>query len=144
MRRLEKEMIDLENYITASGKYKERLNSDELTKEVKDNAVILLNRVNQLLKELGIVNATTVSSGFRPSSVNAKTKGAAKKSLHMIGKAVDLADPKHEIAHKILARPDLLKKYDLWMEDIVHTPSWVHLDCGVRSERELRVFKVAV
>lgn len=141
VRRREKEMIDLESYITASGKYKERLNSEELTKEVKDNATVLLNRVNQLLKDLGI-ESVIVSSGFRPSKVNANIKGAAKKSLHMTGKAVDIADAKHEIAHKILARPDLLKKYDLWMEDIVHTPTWVHLDIGVRKERELRVFKI--
>lgn len=135
-------MIDLENYITASGKYKDRLKSDELTKEVKDNAVLLLNKVNQLLQELGI-KTVVVSSGFRPSAVNAATPGSAKKSLHMIGKAVDIADATHELAHKILARPDLLKKYSLWMEDISATPTWCHLDDSTtRSDRELRVFKV--
>ena len=141
VRRREKEMIDLENYITASGKYKDRLKSDELTKEVKDNAVILINKVNQLLKDLGI-ESVIVSSGFRTSAVNAATKGAAKKSLHMTGKAVDIADAKHELAHKILARPDLLDKYELWMEDIAATPTWCHLDIGTRSPRPLRVFKV--
>ncbi len=141
VRRREKEVINLEDYITASGKYKDRLKSDELTKEVKDNAVILLNKVNQLLKDLGITEAK-VSSGFRPSAVNAATKGAAKKSLHMTGKAVDLEDAKHDIAHKILARPDLLKKYELWMEDTAATPTWCHLDIGTRSDRPLRVFKV--
>ena len=102
-------MIDLENYITASGKYKDRLKSDELTKEVKDNAVILINKVNQLLKDLGI-ESVIVSSVFRTSAVNAATKGAAKKSLHMTGKAVDIADDKHELSHKILARLDLPDK----------------------------------
>lgn len=133
-------MINLEDFITASGTYPDRLNSEELTKNTKDNAVVLLNRVNQLLQELGITNVK-VSSGFRPSAVNAKVKGAAKKSLHMSGRAVDIYDPKHEIAHKILARPDLLKKYDLWMEDPEVTPTWTHLDNGTRTERPLRVFK---
>ena len=133
-------MIDLEDYLSSSGKYPERLNSDELTKAVKDNAVVLLNKVNQLLQELKIFDVK-VSSGFRPSAVNAKVKGAAKKSLHMSGRAVDIYDPKHEIIQKIMARPDLLKKYDLWLEDPAATPSWAHLDNGTRTERALRIFK---
>lgn len=141
MRRRTVEIINLSDYITASGKYPERTKSDELTKTVKDNAVVLLNKVNQLLEELGIKEAK-VSSGFRPSAVNAKTKGAAKKSMHLSGRAVDLADPKHEIVHKILARPELLAKYELWLEDPASTPSWAHLDTGTRSDRPLRVFKV--
>jgi hypothetical protein len=140
VRRREMEMIDLEDYITASGRYPERLNSDELTKAVKDNAVVLLNKVNQLLQELKIFDVK-VSSGFRPSAVNAKVKGAAKKSLHMSGRAVDIYDPKHEIIQKIMARPDLLKKYDLWLEDPAATPQWAHLDNGTRTERALRIFK---
>lgn len=140
MRRRTVEIIKLNDYITASGKYPERINDKECTKAVKDNALVLLNKVNQLLEELGIKTAT-VSSGFRPSAVNAATKGAAKKSLHMSGRAIDLYDPKHEIAHKILANPELLKKYDLWMEDIAATPRWTHLDNGTRTERPLRIFK---
>lgn len=142
VRRRTVEVINLEQYITASGKYKERLNSNELTKEVKDNAVILLNKVNQLLEELNFKNAI-VSSGFRPSEVNAATKGSAKHSLHMTGKAIDIADANHALAHAILANPGLLKKYGLWMEDISATPTWCHLDIGIRTDRELRVFKVA-
>lgn len=134
------EIITLEDYITASGKYKDRLQSEELTDEVKENAIQLLNKVNQLLKELGITSCT-VSSGFRPSAVNANIKGAAKKSLHMVGKAVDIADVNNEIGKKILTRPDLLKKYSLWLEDITCTKTWCHLDIGTRKDRELRIFK---
>ena len=138
---MEKEIIDLENYITGSGKYKDRLLSSELTKEVKDNAIFLLNRVNQLLKEFGIKTAT-VSSGFRPSAVNAATKGSAKKSLHMIGKAVDIQDPKHELYKMIEAKPALLKKYGLWMEHKDDAPTWCHLDCStLRVDRDVRIFK---
>lgn len=133
-------MINLEDYISASGKYPERLNSEELTKAIKDNAVVLLNKVNQLLQELSITNVK-VSSGFRPAAVNAKVKGAAKKSLHMSGRAVDIYDPEHTLIRKILANPDILKKYDLWMEDPSCTPTWCHLDNSTRTERPLRVFK---
>lgn len=141
-RRRERPVIKLEDYITANGKYKDRLDSPELTEEVKDNAVILLNKVNQLLDELKIKSAI-VSSGFRPSAVNAQTKGAAKKSLHMTGCAVDIADANNELGKLILTRPDLLKKYGLWMEDIAATPTWCHLDMSTkRKDRELRVFKV--
>jgi hypothetical protein len=140
VRRRDKEVINLEDYISASGKYPERLNSEELTKAIKDNAVVLLNKVNQLLQELGITNVK-VSSGFRPSAVNAKVKGAAKKSLHMSGRAVDIYDPEHTLIRKILANPDILKKYDLWMEDPSCTPTWCHLDNSTRTERPLRVFK---
>lgn len=138
--KMEKEIINLEDYLSSSGKYPERLNSDELTKSVKDNAIVLLNKVNQLLQELKIFDVK-VSSGFRPSAVNAKVKGAAKKSLHMSGRAVDIQDPENKIAHKILANPDILKKYDLWMEDPSVTSNWCHLDNGTRTERALRIFK---
>lgn len=141
-RRRERPVIKLEDYITASGKYKDRLDNPELTEEVKDNAVILLNKVNQLLDELKITKVT-VSSGFRPSAVNAATKGAAKKSLHMTGHAIDILDIDNKLGKLILTQPDLLKKYGLWMEDISATPTWCHLDDSTtRKDRELRVFKV--
>ncbi len=140
-RRRTVEIINLEQYLTASGKYPERIQHEECTKDVKDNAIILLNKVNQLLEELGVKKAV-VTSGFRPAAVNANIKGAAKKSLHMLGKAVDIADVGNKLAHQILARPDLLEKYELWMEDPSCTPTWCHLDCGTRKDRPLRVFKV--
>lgn len=141
-RRRDRPVIKLEDYITASGKYKDRLDSPELTEEVKDNAVILLNKVNQLLDELKIKNVE-VSSGFRPSAVNAKTKGAAKKSLHMTGCAIDILDIDNKLGKLILSQPNLLHKYGLWLEDIAATPTWVHLDMSTkRKDRELRIFKV--
>lgn len=141
-----KEIIGLKDYITASGAYPDRMNDKELTSDYKDNAVKLLNKVNQLLTELGITSAK-VSSGFRPSSVNAATANSAKKSLHMICQAIDILDDKDQSLSKlILTRPDLLDKYELWIEDPASTvgknTNWVHIDCGVRSARQLRMFKV--
>lgn len=118
---------------------------NELTQEVLENINILLEKVNALFWELKITDAK-VSSGWRPAAINATVANAAKKSHHMTGKAVDIVDDKEQsIAKKILSNPELLKKYDLWLEDPAHTKgkntNWVHLDIGTRSERPLRMFK---
>lgn len=130
-------MISRNDYITASGKYPERLKSKELTQEVLKNIDMLLAKVNALLKELGITDSK-VSSGFRPSSVNASIKNSAKRSLHMVGKAIDLES--QELAIKLKEKPELLDKYELWLENPQYTPSWTHLDIGTRSDREVRIF----
>lgn len=132
--------ITLNDWITSSGKYKERAESPELTDEVKSKANVLVDTVNQFLAELNYEESISVSSGFRTSSVNAGIKGAAKKSLHMSGSAIDLADPSGKLDEAIKAKPELLDKYGLWLEDPGHTPGWVHLDLGVRKARPIRIF----
>lgn len=139
--------ITLDDYITASNKYPERAKSPELTQPVKDNAIILLEKVNALLADLGISGPFKVSSGFRPSSVNSATPNAAKRSMHQTGMAIDiLDDKKQKIAKLILSRPDLLKKYGLWLESPEHTigkwTNWCHLDMDstIRKDRPVRVF----
>jgi hypothetical protein len=64
----------------------------------------------------------------------------------MLGKAIDIKDDKDQkLASLILSNPQLLKKYDLWLEDPAHTKgkntNWVHLDVGTRKDRDLRMFK---
>lgn len=132
-------MISLEDYITASGRYPERLNDKELTEDIKNNAIIFLEAVNKFLKELNI-SKITVSSGWRPSSVNSKIKGAAKKSLHMQGKAIDLADSDGKLDELISSKDDLLKKYNLWQESPQATKGWAHLDCKDRGKRDKNCF----
>ena len=137
---MENEIIKLDDYITANGKYPERLQSVELTQEVKDDAVKLLNKINQLLKELGIKEAK-VSSGFRPSSVNSKIPNAAKKSLHMSGQACDINDPDGKLDKLFDENDVLLKKYGLWQEHPDDTKGWAHLDCKDRGKRKKNQFK---
>jgi hypothetical protein len=132
-------MISLQDWITSSGKYPERAKSNELTEDVVNNAMILLLRVNNLLKDLNF-SVMKVSSGFRPSDVNAKI-GGAKKSAHMTGKAIDLIDDNDQHVGKMIAlRPDLLKKHGLMIENIKSTKNWVHLDWVERSYRESMMF----
>ena len=133
---MENKLIALEQY--AMGR--DKLYPLDWTDEVKNNAIKLLDIINTFLTELGIEEAI-VSSGFRPPAINNKTTNAAKRSYHMIGLAIDLKDNEQQNLGKLVAsRPDLLKKYNLWLEDLNHTKYWVHLDIGTRADRPSRVF----
>lgn len=113
----------------------------EITAEIRANADDLCDRVAGLLVEIG-VRSISISSGWRPQAINKKIPNAAKKSLHMVGKAVDLIDTREqELYHAIAARPELLEKYGLWLEDGRSTFGWTHLDSGTRSPRKIRIFK---
>lgn len=136
--RLEIEMITLDQYLMGRSedpKYKLEFND-----KIKDNALILINKVNSLLTDLGI-KEVKISSGWRPPSLNATVKGAAPKSAHTIGMAVDIHDKDFNLYNQIAQRPDLLKKYDLWLEDKEKTLTWVHLDFKSRQDRPSRIFK---
>jgi len=134
-------MLTLDDLITSSGKYLDRANSDELTDEVKANGEALLKKVNALLEELEITDVK-VSSGFRPSAVNATIKNAAKKSLHQICRAIDLEDADGKIDEAIKNKPEVLTKFSLWLEHPDDTKGWSHLDdSDTRKDRPVRIFK---
>src|SRR4051812_4549014 len=103
-------MITLKDLLTSSDKYPSRETHKEATEEVKNNGKTLLKDVNALLEELGIA-IVIVSSGFRPSDVNKNIPNAAKRSLHMIGRAIDIEDPDGSLDALIRSRDDLKKKY---------------------------------
>lgn len=145
-------MITLQDYLTASGSYPARAKSPELTPELLKNAEDLLSRVNALLKDLGI-DKSKVSSGFRPSAVNAGIANAAKKSYHMRCLAIDILDDKDQSLAKRIQKDaednklnSLLHKHGLWLEHPQFTKgkfsTWCHLDCGTRKDREVRVFNI--
>lgn len=138
-------MLDLNSYLTSSGRYSDRKDSPECTDEVIANAEDLIPRVNALLEDLEWDKDVDVSSGFRTAAANGATSNAAKKSAHMTGKAVDLMDDKSQtLAKKIQARPDLLKKHGLMLEHPDSTKgkntNWCHLDTVKRAERPSYVF----
>jgi len=115
----------------------------DYSKEIEQNALDLIKRVNGLLNDLEI-RQITVSSGWRPPEIN-KSIGGSVKSNHVIGKAVDIVDDKEQsIAKRILENPDLLKKHGLWLEDPDYTKgkrtNWVHLDTKSRSKRSVNKF----
>lgn len=140
------EIISLDLYFTDYVSKKDRRLEypKEFTPTVLANAKKLLVQVNALLSDLGITSGG-VTSGWRPVAVNSATPNSAKASYHMTGLAVDLLDnAKQDLAHLIASRPDLLKKYNLWLESPLSTKgintNWCHLDLGVRSDRSSRTF----
>lgn len=120
-------MLTLNDLLTSSGKYPWRAQHKEVTDEVRENGLDLVTRVNYFFKDVGYPKTLRASSGFRPSEVNAKTKGASKKSGHMRGESIDLEDPARELALICLSNLKLLEKHGLWMEDPKYTHGWVHL-----------------
>jgi len=132
-------MLKQYDVVTSSGKYKDRLLSKELTDEVLRNIDKLCLALNAAFAELGLA-FPKVSSGFRTAAANGAA-GGAKKSLHMLGKAVDFEDPSGELDKAVAARPDILRKYGLFQEHPDHTVGWLHLDCGDRTDRPSRQFK---
>jgi uncharacterized protein YcbK (DUF882 family) len=106
-----------------------------------------------LLTELKWNKPVSISSGFRPSAVNANVKGASKKSLHQQCLALDIfqAKPTNELGLLIRkiqnnqGKKGILGKYGLMMEAIEATVGqnslWCHLDLGKRSERPSMEFK---
>jgi len=129
-------MLTLEDYLMG----RDKLYPEEWTLERKSNAIDLIKRVNNLLIALKI-DSVKVSSGWRPLAINTRA-GGSKRSLHMSGKAVDLVDFKPpQLKTIIVNNPQGLLEYGLWMEDPVSTPTWVHLDTGIRPVRTPRIFK---
>ena len=107
------------------------------------NAADLLSRVNYLFGRLNL--KATVSSGYRPSSIN-KTIGGAKLSTHTVCAGIDLIDPFGKIGILLTKRTELLQEIGLWLENPLYTikhnqdgskTHWIHLDI---KERKNRIF----
>jgi uncharacterized protein YcbK (DUF882 family) len=129
--------LTIQDILTSGGRFPDRANSPELTAELYFNAQMLVDRLNMLFEELEITS-WKISSGFRPLAVNKKIGGAIK-SAHTQCQAVDFVS--QEIGKKVAERPELLKKYGLWLEDLSATVSWTHLDIKPRRPREVQIFK---
>jgi len=133
-------VLTLNDWITSSGKYPERVTSLELNYDVKSAATVLVDKINALGRKLGL-GKLPISSGFRPTSVNSNIKGAAKKSGHTYGKAVDFVDVDGKLKELVAKNPEILRELGLFMEDGVATPTWLHLDYISRADRPSRIFK---
>lgn len=110
-----------------------------LTRELEANLSKLWTAVNIVRSEYN--KPMRVSSGYRPVFINARTPGAATNSAHITCQAVDFWDPDHELVRFLQARPELLERAGLWMEDPNSTPTWCHLQIRpVRGKSGSRVF----
>lgn len=130
--------ITTQDILTSQGKYPARAYHDECTEEVQKNAKETARRVSDLLKDFFKV---WISSGFRTSSSNANTPGAAKKSNHMRALALDLMTLGFYLKqdYEINKNKSLLVKHDLYLEDPDYTKTWTHLQ-SVPPRSGKRVF----
>jgi hypothetical protein len=129
-------MIRLDEYFSGHAGH------SEISESIKQNAIELLESINQLMLEAqedGVgftINPKTRSyisgsgnGGFRPSD----SKVGASKSKHKEGKAVDIFDPDREFASWCLAHKSKLADAGLYMENPQWTINrsgiggWVHL-----------------
>lgn len=110
----------------------------ELTPQIRDNALVLINRVNKVLGAFG--RTPPVNSGWRPRAVNDATPGAARNSRHLTGQAVDLQDRDGALNAWCVANIGQLAAAGLWLEDRRDTPSWCHLQ-SVSPASGTRVFR---
>jgi hypothetical protein len=108
------------------------------TPEVRANAEKTVKLVNSLLAvmeaegmqfEAHPVNQSLVSSGWRPPQINRQVKGAAPKSKHMTGEAVDLYDPEGDIDNFLMSGQGqrVLASLGLYIEHPSATKSWSHI-----------------
>ena len=100
--------------------------ASELTPEIRKNAEDTIHKANLLLARAGLI-LRDATSGWRPPAVNAGVKGAAKKSNHMLGRAVDIADADKQLQQWCLANTKVLEELGLWMEHPQDTPTWTHV-----------------
>lgn len=95
--------------------------------DVQRNLIDLIERVNKL----GFTPPMYCSSGYRTEAHNAMI-GGAKKSAHVQGKAIDIADPQGKLKRYLMDNSYLLKRYGLRMEHPKCTGGfnggWCHLD----------------
>lgn len=104
---------------------------DELTDDIRAKAGETVARANLLLSMYRNLTKDDeirkVNSGWRPAGVNAATPGAAPRSKHMTGEAIDISDPEGDLDEFCLDHPELLQTIGLWQEHPSATKGWCHV-----------------
>lgn len=114
-------MIDMTDYL----KGRDKQYPEDFTDEIRANAMFTITRVNDLLRVSGF--SRRVTSGWRPSSLNAKVPGAAKRSNHIMALACDLEDTDGKLDAWCVTNLDKLEGIGLWLESPTGTRGWCHL-----------------
>lgn len=121
MKKENKSMISLQEMMGPN-------NYDDLSDELKANAIEQLRRVNLFRTEYGI--PMIVDSGYRTPEHNAAI-GGAKDSSHCTCQAIDFRDTDNKLKEFIAKDPTILDRCDLYMEDPSTTTDWIHLQSRV-------------
>lgn len=126
--------ITLDDYLMG----RDKLYPQELTPEIQANAEHTVRMTNALFAVLNAqeveveahpVNKSPVSSGWRPPQINGQVKGAAVRSKHMTGQAIDLYDPDGLIDEYLMSEAGqrTLIALELWLEHPSATKNWAHI-----------------
>ena len=120
-------MITLDDYWMG----RDKTHTADLTAEIQHNAEETVRRANMLLSEFRFDTHDTeirkVNSGWRPPDINAATRGAAQRSRHMTGQAIDIADPEGDLDEWCLTHGETLARIGLWQEHPSATKGWCHV-----------------
>ena len=116
-------MITLDAY----WKGRDKEYADELTDQIRANAQVTVDRVNELLARAGRSDIHAPTSGWRPVAVNDATSNSAARSKHLSAEAADLPDADRTLATWCVDNLDVLRELGLWMEDPRWTPTWTHV-----------------
>ena len=104
---------------------------DELTDDIKRNAAETVARANLIISTYRSLTKDEeirkVTSGWRPPGINAATPGAAPRSKHMLGQAIDITDPEGDLDEWCMDHQDILQTIGVWLEHPSATKGWCHL-----------------
>ena len=116
-----------------------RVEDDECTDKIRANATQTILLSNGLLTCFG--HHRDITSGWRPRTVNVLVPGAAIKSNHILGCAVDLEDMDGELDAYCMANKHVLEDFELYLEHPESTIGWCHLQT-VPPGSGNRVFRI--
>lgn len=115
---------------------RDKTHKSDLTPVIIANATRTVAAANKLLAiiaqswdvdlDIHPVNKSLVSSGWRPPAINAGVPGAAVRSKHMTGDAVDIYDPDGDIDEWCLDNLKQLESCGIWLEHPAATKGWSH------------------
>lgn len=139
-------MVTGQDILTTGGRYANRPIDYPPDHTTEVNAAILAARVARLFEEYRKatgkqLSAKDFTSGYRPAAINAKVQGAAPKSNHQYGCAVDVADADGAFDKWCYENTSILAICGLWLEHPDSTNGWTHLQC-VPPRSRARVFRV--
>ena len=104
-----------------AGTHKWKIEEVDIT--IRRNLNDLCNKVNAL----GYMPPMIASSCLRSIKDQQRINPSAMGSMHLYGCAVDIADPKGELARWLETHIAALINCGLWQEDPKYTKGWIHL-----------------
>lgn len=104
-----------------AGTHKWKIEEVDIT--IRRNLNDLCNKVNAL----GYLPPMRATSCLRSIKDQQRINPSAMGSSHLYGCAVDIADPKGELARWLETRVANLMNCGLWQEDPKYTKGWIHL-----------------